>query len=113
MLRTSENGSLISHLPEAETSELEGIDGARTFRPEVEDHAAGRRNLATRLPAALNGYDFPPQARSVLAVFCYEAPDSVMGQFVAKTVLALAEREFVIHLFSRRDFELEATGVFC
>jgi glycogen(starch) synthase len=41
------------------------------------------------------------EARPVLAVFCWERPDTPIGQAVLGTVAALARRETTVHLFSR------------
>ena len=47
----------------------------------------------------------------VLAIVCYEDPASVVGRYVANLAAALAQRPIAIHVFARRDFDLEAAGV--
>jgi glycosyltransferase involved in cell wall biosynthesis len=46
-------------------------------------------------------------ARPVLAVFCFEAPETAIGQSVANTVAALSRRKTRVHLFSRQSFGLD------
>ena len=53
----------------------------------------------------------PADSRPLLAIFCYEAPDSVVGQFVTQIARALAKRQVAVHIFSRRDFDLDALGI--
>lgn len=48
----------------------------------------------------------------VLGLFCYEYPDTSVGQQVARTAQALAKRQATVHLFSRRPFDLEVPGVY-
>ena len=50
--------------------------------------------------------------RPVLAVFCFEEPDSIVGRFVTGLVSALCKHEVAVHLFSRGDFELVPANVF-
>jgi glycosyltransferase involved in cell wall biosynthesis len=57
--------------------------------------------------------DEAENTRPVLAVFCYEDPDSVVGRFVTRLATALAKRQAAVHVFSRRDFDLDAAGVGC
>ena len=47
----------------------------------------------------------------VLAMFCYEDPESVVGQFAMTTALALAKREIQVHIFSRRPFGGSSEGI--
>ena len=64
-------------------------------------------------------YSFPPvpkeqpESRPVLAVFCHENPDSVVGRFVTNLASTLVKREVEVHLFSCRDFALDEFGVAC
>jgi phosphatidylinositol alpha-1,6-mannosyltransferase len=46
-------------------------------------------------------------ARPALAVFCFEGPETAIGQSVANTVAALARRQTRVHLFSRQPFGLD------
>lgn len=50
--------------------------------------------------------------RPILAMFCYEDTDSVVGRFVKKTAAALAGRNIRIHIFSRRAFRLDLPDVY-
>jgi glycosyltransferase involved in cell wall biosynthesis len=61
-----------------------------------------RLGLGTSLPLRDN--------RPVLAVFCYEAPDSLIGRQTAQTINALTRRQIAIHLFCRDDFDSVAPG---
>jgi glycogen(starch) synthase len=42
----------------------------------------------------------------VLAIFCYEGADSIVGQFASQVAAYLAKRGTVVHLFAREGFEL-------
>jgi glycosyltransferase involved in cell wall biosynthesis len=59
----------------------------------------------------LNGEKAPADGRPVLALFCREEPDSLVGRYVTNLARALARRKLTVHLFSSRDFELEQAGV--
>lgn len=50
--------------------------------------------------------------QQILAMFCFEDPRSVIGQFVKKMTLALAGRNIRIHIFSRRAFRLDLPNVY-
>jgi glycosyltransferase involved in cell wall biosynthesis len=68
--------------------------------------------LRTALPLLPGADDVPHHdERPTLAVFCYEAPDSTVGECLAKTLVALTRRQVPVHLFARHAFELEAPGV--
>jgi glycosyltransferase involved in cell wall biosynthesis len=47
------------------------------------------------------------EARPALAVFCFEGPETAIGQTVANTVAALARRQTRVHLFTRQPFGLD------
>ncbi len=49
--------------------------------------------------------------RQPLALFCCEAPDSPVGQYVSKLVEALSRRRVKVHLFTRLPFAIDRTGV--
>jgi glycogen(starch) synthase len=51
------------------------------------------------------------ETRPVLAVFCYEDPDSVVGRFVTNASSALARRGVAVHLFARQDFDRVTANV--
>jgi glycosyltransferase involved in cell wall biosynthesis len=63
--------------------------------------------------AALEESKAPQETRPVLAVFCFEPPDSAVGHFVTRLAGALAQRSIAVHVFSRTDFELDSAGVGC
>ncbi len=46
-------------------------------------------------------------ARPALAVFCFEGPETAIGQSIANTVAALARRQTCVHLFTRQPFGLD------
>jgi glycosyltransferase involved in cell wall biosynthesis len=52
-----------------------------------------------------------PEPRPVLAVFCWEHPVTVVGQTVAQTAAALAQRKTDVHLFARLPFTLNVPDV--
>jgi glycosyltransferase involved in cell wall biosynthesis len=54
------------------------------------------------------GEEARPERRPALGVFCYEAPDSVVGRHVARLSAALARRKVPVHLYSRHDFPAPA-----
>lgn len=49
--------------------------------------------------------------RPVLAVFCWEPPDTPIGQSVLHTVAALARRHTIVHLFARFPVPLTVPGL--
>jgi glycosyltransferase involved in cell wall biosynthesis len=73
-------------------------------------HAAARKPPTLLLP--------PPHqearrsdTRPVLAAFCYDEPGSAVTEFVAQVAGPLTARDVALHVFSRKDFELDAPGV--
>lgn len=46
-----------------------------------------------------------------LALFCFEPPESPLGQYVTKLALAAVARKTPVRLFSRYDFPLERSGI--
>jgi glycogen(starch) synthase len=59
-----------------------------------------------------NGEAVGHDGRPVLAIFCYDAPDGLVGQSVARLASALARRQQVaVHLFARYDFPTAAVNV--
>jgi len=54
-------------------------------------------------PAAPSATAFRP----ALAVFCWEDPDTPVGESVMQTIAALARRKTLVHLFSRSRFNLD------
>src|SRR6185437_10260981 len=73
------------------------------------DKRMTRHSPSSRLstPDAKTAEDSSP----ALAVFCWENPDTAIGQSVARTVAALARRQAVVHLFSRQAYELNVPGL--
>jgi glycosyltransferase involved in cell wall biosynthesis len=55
-------------------------------------------------PPAVKTADKP---RPILAVFCWEHPDTPVGRAVAQTVAALARRKTLVHLFTPSSFGLD------
>ena len=55
--------------------------------------------------------DDRPVAQAVFAAFCYEDPDSFIGQYVSQTVADLAENGTTVYLFARRHFPGDEPGV--
>lgn len=62
------------------------------------------------LPAT-GGNGKPPEQEAVLAVVCFEGPESAIGQQVLKTINALAARHNRVHLFSQQRFPSAAAEV--
>jgi glycosyltransferase involved in cell wall biosynthesis len=98
------------------TSRTRNYNGAApALDREVDQNGHGTNGTATklaeRLPAlltdrrALPGDVSERDDRPVLAVFCYEAPDSAIGRHAANTINALARRQIAVHLFARDDFD--------
>ncbi len=46
----------------------------------------------------------PREERRVVAMFCFEPPDTAVGRFVSKTAHALARRQVQVHLFCSLPF---------
>jgi glycosyltransferase involved in cell wall biosynthesis len=64
-----------------------------------------RRTSAPRLIAPTTKAAADP--RPALAVFCWEDPDTPVGESVSQTVAALARRKTFVHLFARTRFNLD------
>jgi glycosyltransferase involved in cell wall biosynthesis len=103
---TSENfqGTVL----EAEQAEQEVLDHG----PETN----GKTRVKTRRPAYLEApimYEAvePADSRPVLAIFCFEPGDSVVGRCLGNLAQALAKRQLNVHLFARTDQELEDVSV--
>jgi glycosyltransferase involved in cell wall biosynthesis len=113
MFRTSDTGPLLSEAPQSEPTELDASAfGVRESDTSV-DGLARQRRAALCPPSALDEYETDADARPVLAMFCCENPDSPVGRFVTQTAVALVKRGVSVHLFARRDFELDSAGVCC
>jgi glycosyltransferase involved in cell wall biosynthesis len=67
---------------------------------------------ATPAPAAPAPAAPPQDTRPVLALLCYEGPDTPVGRYVAGLVALLARRQHTaVHLFTRTEFPQSAPGV--
>jgi glycosyltransferase involved in cell wall biosynthesis len=64
---------------------------------------AGRLN-GTFADWLANGDAARPDRGPALAMFCYEAPDGMVGRYVARLSAALARRKVAVHLYTRHDF---------
>lgn len=49
--------------------------------------------------------------RPICALFCFEEPDSLVGQFVANLAAAFARRQYAVRLFTRHRAAVPAAGV--
>lgn len=68
------------------------------------------KHLATERASA-NGERAPAAKRRTLAIFCYENPDSPIGNCLGHLASALAVRKVPLHIFSRGEFAINSTGV--
>src|SRR5437763_1368768 len=78
--------------------------------------ATGTHGAANRLPEAFTGRAVPgerPAAdkRPVVAVFCYEGPDSTVGRAQSRLSAALVRRGVAVHLFARHEFPADDLAV--
>jgi glycosyltransferase involved in cell wall biosynthesis len=67
-------------------------------------HRTRRPPSARLTPPAVKTAD---QTRPILAVFCWEHPDTPIGRAVVQTVAALARRKTLVHLFAPSSFGLD------
>jgi glycosyltransferase involved in cell wall biosynthesis len=74
-------------------------------------HVTKRHKRRTRRPSAARlstpAVKTADEARPVLAVFCWEHPDTQVGRSVAQTISALARRKTRVHLFVPSPFGLD------
>ena len=49
----------------------------------------------------------------VLALFCFEDPEGVVGQYLATIASAIARWQIAVHVFSRRSFALDDPAIYC
>ncbi|MBN1910437.1 MAG: glycosyltransferase family 4 protein [Pirellulales bacterium] len=54
----------------------------------------------------------PRSRRHSHAFFCFEDPDSAVGESVATLAKAIAKLETPVHIFSRKAFDLSAPGIY-
>jgi glycosyltransferase involved in cell wall biosynthesis len=50
--------------------------------------------------------------RRIHAMFCYEDPNSSVGQSVATLARAIAKFETPVHIFARKEFDIDTAGVY-
>jgi glycogen synthase len=50
--------------------------------------------------------DRKDKSQRVVALFCYEAPDSGIGQYVGQLAMALSKRQLAVHIFACKAFDL-------
>lgn len=72
--------------------------------------APTRPEPASGKPRSAEPFPVEP-ARPVLALFCYEAPETPVGQYVSKLVDALSRRLVDVHLFTRLPFAIDGAKV--
>jgi glycogen(starch) synthase len=89
------------------------LDAPHREKPTNGTHAngTGSRLNGTLASWLANGEAVGHDGRPVLAVFCYEAPDSALGRYVTRLTSALARRQTAVHLFARHDFPAAAVNV--
>jgi len=54
----------------------------------------------------------PSSTRQVYAMFCFENPDTAVGQSVATLAQAMAKLETPVHIFARKPFDLAVPGIY-
>src|SRR5438874_3328180 len=94
----------------------ESYEGASTPHTETAERPVREFLERERIPdeaiiKAVGRVETPADGRPVLALFCYEDAGSAVGKFAASLAAALARRRVAVHVFSRRDFQLDAAGV--
>jgi glycosyltransferase involved in cell wall biosynthesis len=111
MLQTPENESIMLvdlDVPEVRPQKVRARNGVPTARKVV-----ARVERVAPVPPPPEERERPQDTRPVLAVFCFEDANSAVGRFVTQLAGALVKRNVAVHLFSRRDFELDAAGIGC
>lgn len=68
-------------------------------------HTKDARKAERRAPT------LPPRNAPALAILCFEAADSPIGQFLTQLANALADRQTPVHLFSCKPFEFFHPGI--
>jgi glycosyltransferase involved in cell wall biosynthesis len=113
MLTTSDNAVETGSAAEREALEYHNGAMPASARPHTNGTADHKNRLGTMFPAepTVNGEAGHPDKQPVLVVFCYEPPGSIVGQFVTNLVAPLARKQISVHVFSPKDFELDAPGV--
>jgi len=115
------NGTVVA----LEDVERNGTVVALELEDEATDYLAdqftGHDAPAQAHPIRLGGYPHAPdpadtadrpEGGPALAVFCYEDPDSLVGQYVSWAAGLVAARGTPVHLFGRRPFAEGAPGVY-
>ena len=85
---------------------------------EIVDSTHRLGNMAYRLHESHGSVNGPNEEmpsrpnRRIHAMFCYEAPDSAVGQSVATMARAIAKFETPVHIFARKPFDVDVAGVY-
>lgn len=100
---TENTNGAARHAVEKTQTKLNGTQVKRRHRPLT------RINTSSWIPS-------PPvkaadEVRPVLAAFCWEHPDTPVGQAVLQTAAALARRRITVHLFGRVAVPLNVPGL--
>lgn len=66
--------------------------------------SSSRRNGLVDLPESKQ--DRRGKSQPVAALFCYETPDSAVGQYIGQLAQELAKQELSVHIFARAPFDL-------
>jgi glycosyltransferase involved in cell wall biosynthesis len=74
------------------------------------EHSNGKTKHAAERAGA-NGERVSPAKRRSLAIFCYENPDSPVGDYLSHLATALAARQVPLHIFCRNEFTVNSAGV--
>src|SRR5919201_4186084 len=112
MLTTSDQGTLTA--PDRETHEQQSEEIPRRnvlSGEELQQRAAKRLLTGPSMPPGPNGDTVPRDKRPILAVLCYERPNTPVGRFVSTLAGALARRQVRVHLFTRQGDAWDAAGV--
>ncbi len=74
------------------------------------DHPPARTESQPRPEGQASGgkrkKDRRDKSQRVVALFCYEPPDSFIGQYVCQLATALSKRQLAVHIFARKAFDL-------
>jgi glycosyltransferase involved in cell wall biosynthesis len=89
----------------------ETMDGEATALDAAPNRAQTWPETSTDAPWLRNGAGVKDDGRPHLALFCFEPPDSIIGDQVKKLAGALTQRSLAVHLFARHDFALDAETI--
>ncbi len=88
------------------------LENAAILKRDVAPTEHKRFDRVGHVPAIPAGGASPREDQRVVAMFCYEEPDSADGRFVSKTCLALAQRNIHFKIFYRKTFDVSSPRVF-